>query len=115
MMLTKNELKQYLKAVKRELHCSSAIKKGYIADLRCKLHDFIEEKKTATMHDIIKNFGTPTEIANSFKDINLDSFKSKVIKYRVLEGILAIVALGLIILIIILVMHLGGTSTITTT
>lgn len=65
-MKINNEVKKYLKDIKKELTCSSNLRLAFIHELKEQIKFFVNEEKDVTINDIIANFGDPKEIANSF-------------------------------------------------
>ena len=57
---------KYLKEVKRNLPAAVADKRKFLADFRENLEAFLQEKPDANQEDLVRRFGSPETIAESF-------------------------------------------------
>ena len=95
----KKEINKYLKEIKSNLLISKARKK-FIKTLKESIYEYTEANPDADINSIIKNFGTPDEIANSFaatinyREIN----KHTHIKRIIFSGILILLSIVVIYL-----------------
>lgn len=87
--------KTYLKNVKKELNCSFALKRYFVNDLKNKILD--SNVNYDTLEELENSFGSPIEIRDGFKDLNLKYLKSKVIKMYILLTIIVIILLIVLI------------------
>lgn len=70
--MNKNATKQYLREVKKSLHCSAKKKREFLSDLKRALNDFSQEAPNLTIEELVEAFGSPEAQANEFMN-TLDS------------------------------------------
>ena len=62
-----NAINTYLKELSKQLCCSEKEKKEILSSLKNRLSEFESEYPTALKYeDIVEQFGSPKEVANSF-------------------------------------------------
>ena len=62
--------KQYLKEVAASLTCPRGVKAIFISQLKSDAKDYVQSNPDATKEDLIREFGSPEEIAAGFFDRN---------------------------------------------
>lgn len=65
-MIHENEIKNYLKKIKQQLTCSKTEKELIISSLNESIQNYLVEHDTTNMEDIIKKFGLPNDISESY-------------------------------------------------
>ena len=97
---TKKTIHSFCKAVKKMLPGSQSLKRAFIVDFQNRIEEYMENNDTDTIceEDIIAQFGTPEDIAQSFYDRdNLLEIRKKAKKYCIYK-VLAISSIVLLIL-----------------
>ena len=84
-MVSRHEKKEYYNAVKRNICCGSKNKSEFLDDFSDKLSDYIDENPKADIDELIKNFGSPEEIADSFmQTLDEDEIQKAVRKKKII-------------------------------
>lgn len=94
------EIAAYCKKVKKLLVCQYSLKCAFISDFKSRIQDYIEEagSDTVNIEDIIRQFGTPDVVAESFCNIgDITELRKKARKYT-LYKIVTIIAITALIL-----------------
>ena len=65
--LLKKRIAAYLKDVKMVLNCSFNTKIAFVSMLKSQIYEFFENNPEASFEDMVKNFGAPETIAESFE------------------------------------------------
>ncbi len=100
--ITNQEIDRYIKEISDNLVCSSKTKKRFLKEFRRDVNEYIQTNRVQKFDDVIKRFGTPSEIAKEFfVPENYCDFKH-IIKFRhtvfKLLLVLAAVILALVLL-----------------
>ncbi len=100
-----SELNRYYREISCGLICSSGEKKKFLAELKGNVCDFLENNPDASFEDIRNTFGTPAEIAESFKQqTDITAIKKKMsVKKMLLCAVLAMVVVWLIFVVLSLI------------
>ena len=64
--IANQEIDRYIKAISDNLVCSSKIKKRFLKEFRGDVNEYIQTNRVQQFDDVIKHFGTPSEIAKEF-------------------------------------------------
>ena len=64
--ITNQEVDRYIKEISNNLVCSSKIKKRFLKEFRGNVKEYIQTNRVQQFDDVIKHFGTPSEIAKEF-------------------------------------------------
>lgn len=93
----KKNIKMYLKEIKRVLPSSSCTKTNFYSVFKNRIYEYAEDNPSATYDDIIKEFGSPEELINSFDskeyETTLISKKKQSVLLKILTVCLAVVLL----------------------
>lgn len=65
-MITKNEINEYIKNIKKQLLYGTKESKLFLKELKQNILDFADENKNADMSEIRQQFGTEEEVATIF-------------------------------------------------
>lgn len=101
----KKELKKYFREIKKNLNCGFYLKRGFMAQFKESLNEFIENHndEDLTIDIIYKHFGTPDVIAKSFDDIeDVSKLREKSSKLLMTEIITIIVSLVVVVFLMII-------------
>lgn len=80
-----DELKKYYKEIEDNLLCDRKQKKVFLTDIKSDIEDFLSANESPSIDGIIANFGTPTQIAESFLTMQeVGSIKKKMNLRRIL-------------------------------
>jgi uncharacterized membrane protein len=102
------DMKKYLKGIKNELTCSSYLKSAFIYEFKEQVKYFINDNSNTTIDDIITNFGSPEEIASSFKSPNDFNRLNKLAKkYKYIKIFTVVLSIAIIIALIVIVVLLS--------
>ena len=63
-MAMQNEIKEYIKSVKKQIVCPTAESRQMLRELQANVSDFVQENPDADMVQIVEQFGEPETIAN---------------------------------------------------
>ncbi|MBQ3518910.1 MAG: hypothetical protein IJA31_06285 [Clostridia bacterium] len=63
-MAMQNEIKEYIKSVKKQIVCPTAESRQMLRELQANVSDFVQENPDADMVQIVEQFGKPETIAN---------------------------------------------------
>jgi len=91
-------MRQYLRAVKKEVHCSAKRKRAFLAELEGELREFAQETPDLAMEQLTEAFGSPQQRAQDFME-TLDAKEIKKAfgwKKIVLIGVIAFLLIWLI-------------------
>jgi len=64
--ITNQEIDRYIKEISDNLICSSKTKKRFLKEFRCNVNEYVQTNRVQQFDDVIKHFGTPSEIAKEF-------------------------------------------------
>ena len=96
--MTEKLIRQYLRAVKKEVRCPAKRKRAFLAELETGLREFAQEAPDLTKEQLNDAFGTPQQRAQDFME-TLDAKEVKKAftwKKAVVIGVIAIVLIWLI-------------------
>lgn len=97
-MQMSKEIKKYLKEIKLLLPAFSKEEKKFLRDLLERIEDYLDENPNATMQDIENQFGTPTEIAQSYmSSLDLDVLLKRLSISHFVRRFFAIAAICMIL------------------
>ncbi len=65
-MAMQNEIKEYIKSVKKQIVCPTAESRQMLRELQANVSDFVQENPDADMVQIVEQFGKPEEIAKNY-------------------------------------------------
>ena len=65
-MAMQNEIKEYIKSVKKQIVCPTAESRQMLRELQANVSDFVQENPDADMVQIVEQFGKPEEIAKAY-------------------------------------------------
>lgn len=65
-MAMQNEIKEYIKSVKKQIVCPTAESRQMLRELQANVSDFVQENPDADMVQIVEQFGEPEEIAKMY-------------------------------------------------
>ncbi|MBR3954537.1 MAG: hypothetical protein IKJ63_03575 [Clostridia bacterium] len=65
-MAMQNEIKEYIKSVKKQIVCPTAESRQMLRELQANVSDFVQENPDADMVQIVEQFGEPEEIAKNY-------------------------------------------------
>lgn len=104
MKLTKQELDDYLKQIKKLLVCDGARRKEFMNSFEDNLEEYLKANPDTDFSKLQEEMGTPQEIANSF----LENESAASIKKRmsVKKWVIIGIAVALLLLIIMIVIEL---------
>lgn len=108
----KSNSKYYIKNIKKNLICNYSLKKVFLLDLKQRVYDFTILNPKATIIDIENQFGSASEISNSFGTIITEELRKKARLYKILIIIAFIVCVVLIALLTILIIEFGSETII---
>ncbi len=99
-MAMQNEIKEYIKAVKKQIVCPTAESRQMLRELQANVSDFVQENPDADMVQIVEQFGTPEEIAKAYiADTEPKNIKKAVnIRKLIVIAIVAIIIIYLAIM-----------------
>lgn len=103
MSSIEKDIKQYIKAIKRNLFCDRKSKQQIISDIENSIYDFAENKGISDIKEIYDRFGTPYEVAKQYisqeytKTVKRTTDKRKIIIVAVICTVLLSVISGLLI------------------
>ena len=97
-MISRHEIKAYLKQIKKELTCSNSLKNVFLNDFNNQIKSFVYDNDTYTMNDITNHFGTPKEIAYSFENHKDLQFYKRIAKRYKITKIIVLSLVSLFIL-----------------
>ncbi len=102
--ITDAELKKYYSDISKALVCSRKEKTAFITELKSNIDEYLAKEPDTAIENIMEEFGTPLEIANSF----IDNAGANVIKKKIdiKKYILLALAVALIIYLIFVVVSL---------
>lgn len=94
-MITKNEINEYIKNIKKQLLYGTKESKLFLKELKQNILDFADENKNADIADIRNRFGTEEEVATIFfEQYSKEDIKKKL---RIRNAVVAcVVAVALI-------------------
>ena len=95
-MAMQNEIKEYIKSVKKQIICPTAESRQMLRELQANVSDFVQENPDADMVQIVEQFGTPEEIAKMY----IADTEPKNIKKAVNIRKLIVIAVAIIIAIV---------------
>lgn len=107
--MKKKDINRYMNLVKNELYCSFNMKRAFLAELKSRIYEYLENNSNANIDEIENYFGHPKVIALTIQDSNVESLKKKVKKYLIIEILAVLMLLFSIGIIIFLVYQHGGT------
>ncbi len=101
-MITKNEINEYIKNIKKQLLYGTKESKLFLKELKQNILDFAYENKNTDMTAIRQQFGTEEEVANAFlENIDIKAVKKKItIKRLIAVLVVAIITVWSIAMII---------------
>lgn len=96
--------KQYVKEVRKALHCPRKIQKKILEELNGGLYTYSEEHPNATMEDIYAHFGCSSELAETYlKTIDPEELRKQVRIARTVRRTLIAVGLAIVLLFTVMV------------
>lgn len=99
-MKNKNAFR-YLKSLKKQILCPSSIRNKIISDFTENLAFFIDENPNASYEELVKHFGSPEEVSNSFLlSIDTDELTLRMEKTQKKKHIVLITCIIAILLLI---------------
>lgn len=106
--VTDKELKNYYSQIERLLFCDRKKKKEFLCQLKENVEEFISDMPEATMEDIVKVFGEPGTIAESFI-ANADRARIKkqiqLKKVLVITAVIALIIYALFVVLSLIDVH----------
>jgi len=95
------DVKKYLRSVKKLLHCPRTQRNEFLRQLETNIYFFISESEVEDMEEVIKEFGSPEEIAQNFLDECNSKAVSRSIRFkqmtsRFITAIVLIAAIALV-------------------
>lgn len=102
------DVKKYLRSVKKLLHCPRTQRNEFLRQLETNIYFFISESEVEDMEEVIKEFGSPEEIAQNFLDECNSKAVSRSIRFKQMTSrlITAIVMVTAIVLVSICLIEL---------
>ena len=84
-------LDSYFREISSAMICKSSVKKAFLAQLKERINEFVEENRPASTADIAAHFGQPAEIAQAFLETTEPSQLKKAMNWKkvVLIGVVA--------------------------
>jgi len=84
-------LDSYFREISSAMICKSSVKKAFLAELKDRINEFVEENRLASTADIAAHFGQPAEIAQAFLETTEPSQLKKAMNWKkvVLIGVVA--------------------------
>jgi len=71
------DVKKYLRKVKKLLHCPRAQRREFLRQLEANIYYYISENEVEDMEGVIKEFGSPEDIAQGFlEESSIKSFSN---------------------------------------
>lgn len=99
------DVNKYLRSVKKLLHCPRTQRNEFLRQLETNIYFFISESEVEDMEEVIKEFGSPEEIAQNFlEECNIKTVSKSMNVKR--KTSIAIVAIALIVAIAVIVIQL---------
>lgn len=90
----KRNAKQYLRHVKKNLHCSHSLKAKFLHQLGDEIFLYCEENEIVGLADLIQRFGAPESVASEFQD-NLNGMV--VAKYQNFQNKVLLIAVVILV------------------
>ena len=94
-----SNVKQYLKEVATALTCTRGVKAVFIRQLKSDVKDYVQNNPDATKEDLIREFGSPEEIAAGFFDRNDYSAMLKKAKKRATFWMVTAIVLAVVLVV----------------
>ena len=91
--------KQYLKEVAASLTCTRGVKAVFIRQLKSDVKDYVQNNPDATKEDLIRDFGSPEEIAAGFFDRDDYSAMLKKAKKRATFWMVSCIVLAVVLIV----------------
>ncbi len=88
------DVEKYLRDVRKLLHCPRAQRREFLRQLEANIYSYISENEVGNMEGVIKEFGSPEDIAQSF----LDEIDTKLVRRSIRSSQRnACIALGILL------------------
>jgi len=103
--LADRDVKKYLRRVKKLLHCPRAQRREFLRQLEANIYSYVSENEVRDMEGVIKEFGSPEDIAQGFlEECSVKAFSQSIDVKR--KAYYAIVAIVLIVAVSVVVIQL---------
>lgn len=107
MVITNKELKEYFKSIRKNLKYSFNVKRQIMKNLKSQVYQYINDVESASIDDVIREFGDYKIITLNLKEEELNYYKRKARIMLFLQMFLFIIIVLLLISIIFILDSLG--------
>jgi len=97
------DVKKYLNNVRKLLHCPRAQRREFLRQLEANIYSYISENEVENMEGVIREFGSPEDIAQSFlEECSIKAFSQSMgVKRKAYYAIVAIVFIAAVSVVVI--------------